>query len=114
MWGCFPATTPGDVVGTTVVGGKGAGSRDDQLDGPAGLFATEDQTFYVADSGNRRVMKWREGWRSGMVVGGGCDDGDGLHQLKKPVDITMDSSGALYIADSESGRVVRWAAPLQA
>lgn len=101
---------PGVVVGTTVAGGNGSGSGDEEFDYAISLCVTEDETIYVVDHGNRRIMKWREGCRSGVVVAGGHGGADGLEE---PVDITTDSSGALYILDKKANRVVRWPAPSQ-
>mmetsp|Transcript_147972 Transcript_147972/g.473685 ORF Transcript_147972/g.473685 Transcript_147972/m.473685 type:complete len:82 (-) Transcript_147972:327-572(-) len=74
-------------------------------------MCTDDASVYLADYQNHRIMKWREGWQSGLVVAGGHSSGSGLHQLYEPIDVTMDASGALWIADNGNSRVVRWAAP---
>ncbi|CAF1483211.1 unnamed protein product, partial [Rotaria sordida] len=47
--------------GQTVAGGNGSGSELNQFDRPFGLFVDENQTIYVADRSNERIMKWKRG-----------------------------------------------------
>ena len=71
----------------------------------------DNGTVYVADVGNHRVMKWRDGAKAGVLAAGGYGPGDGLHQLKEPVDVTVDALGALIVADFGNARVMRWSPP---
>ena len=92
-----------------MAGGYGAGSGINQLSGPWGLYVDDDQTVYVADRGNHRIVEWKSGATSGRVVAGGNGHGNGAHQLYDPVDVIVDKeTDSIIIADYVNRRVVRW------
>ncbi|CAF4902813.1 unnamed protein product, partial [Rotaria sp. Silwood1] len=69
----------------------------------------DDQTIYVADTSNHRIVEWKRGATSGQVVAGGNGQGSGDHQLDNPYDVIIDKErDRLIICDSWNGRVVRW------
>ncbi|CAF4443856.1 unnamed protein product, partial [Adineta steineri] len=47
-------------AGVVVAGGNGQGDRLNQLSFPRYIFIDEDQSVYVTDRDNHRVMKWRK------------------------------------------------------
>ena len=47
--------------GITVVGGNGKGNGLNQLSSPIGIYVDDDQTVYVADARNNRILEWRDG-----------------------------------------------------
>ncbi|CAF4280158.1 unnamed protein product, partial [Rotaria sordida] len=95
--------------GITVAGGNGQGNEINQFSSPRGLYVDDDQTVYVADRGNDRIMEWKWGATSGQVVAGGNDEGSGTHQLDHPSDVIVDKeTDSLVICDSANKRVVRW------
>ncbi|CAF4179639.1 unnamed protein product, partial [Rotaria sordida] len=95
--------------GITVAGGNGEGNGINQLLNPYGLYVDDDQTVYVADSANHRIMEWKWGATSGQVAAGGNDEGSGTHQLSGPRDVIVDKeTDSLVICDSFNKRVVRW------
>ncbi|CAF4954578.1 unnamed protein product, partial [Rotaria magnacalcarata] len=47
--------------GVTVAGGNGAGGGMSQLNAPHSLFIDNDQTLYIADFANHRVVEWKVG-----------------------------------------------------
>ncbi|CAF4022679.1 unnamed protein product, partial [Rotaria sp. Silwood1] len=95
--------------GITVAGGNGQGSETNQLYWPCGLYVDDDQTIYVADEWNHRIVEWKSGAANGKVVAGGNGEGNGTHQLNHPVDVIIDKeSDSLIISDDENNRVVRW------
>ncbi|CAF1103222.1 unnamed protein product [Rotaria sp. Silwood1] len=63
--------------GITVAGGKGNGYGTDQLNNSWGLFVDNEQTVYVADPNNHRIMEWKRDVTSGQVVAGGNGQGSG-------------------------------------
>ncbi|CAF1556052.1 unnamed protein product, partial [Rotaria sp. Silwood1] len=65
--------------GITVVGGNGWGSETNQLTSPWGLYVDDDQTIYVADRLNHRIVEWKSGATNGKVVAGGKGEGNGAH-----------------------------------
>ncbi|CAF1626908.1 unnamed protein product [Rotaria magnacalcarata] len=95
--------------GLTVAGGNGQGNGINQLSNPCGLYVDDDQTVYVADQSNHRIVEWKSGATSGQVVAGGNEKGSGDHQLSNPLDVIVDKeTNSLIICDNSNRRVVRW------
>ncbi|CAF1393546.1 unnamed protein product, partial [Rotaria sp. Silwood1] len=95
--------------GIIVAGGNGEGNGTNQLSYPCGLYVDDDQTIYVADCVNHRIMEWKSGATNGKVVAGANGYGNGAHQLSGPVDVIIDKeSDSLIISDGGNNRVVRW------
>ena len=95
--------------GLTVAGGNGKGNGINQLSNPCGLYVDDDQTIYVADWSNHRIVEWKSGATSGQVVAGGNGQGSGDHQLSYPQDVIVDKErDSLIICDYSNQRVVRW------
>ncbi|CAF2947892.1 unnamed protein product [Rotaria sp. Silwood2] len=95
--------------GIAVAGGNRWGNGSNQLCYPLGLFVDDDQTVYVADEVNHRIVEWKSGATSGQVVAGGNGEGNGTHQLHHPKDVTVDKeTDSIIICDRSNGRVVRW------
>ncbi|CAF1006318.1 unnamed protein product [Rotaria sp. Silwood1] len=93
----------------TVAGGNGNGSETNQIHNPFGLYVDDDQTIYVADCYNHRIVEWKSGATNGKVVAGGNGQGNGAHQLNYPPDVIIDkASDSLIISDFSNSRVVRW------
>jgi sugar lactone lactonase YvrE len=73
------------------------------------LYVDDDQTVYVADQSNHRIVEWKSGATSGQVVAGGNGEGSGAHQLFFPQDVIVDKErDSLIICDNGNKRVVRW------
>ncbi|CAF2249059.1 unnamed protein product, partial [Rotaria magnacalcarata] len=90
-------------------GGNGQGNEINQLSNPCGLYVDDDQTVYVADQSNHRIVEWKSGATSGQVVAGGNEKGSGDHQLSNPYDVIVDKeTDSLIICDSSNRRVVQW------
>ncbi|CAF1417026.1 unnamed protein product [Adineta steineri] len=94
--------------GVIVAGGNDKGNQLNQLNKPSFIFVDEDQSVYVSDTNNHRVMKWRIGAEEGRIVAGGNGDGRNLNQLYHPQGIIVDHLGQIYVADSQNHRVMRW------
>ncbi|CAF4529924.1 unnamed protein product, partial [Rotaria sp. Silwood2] len=95
--------------GITVAGGNRQGNGINQLSDPLGLYVDDDQTVYVADQSNHRIVEWKWGATSGQVVAGGNGQGSGAHQLYNPEDVIVDKErDSLIICDRLNRRVVRW------
>ncbi|CAM4959710.1 unnamed protein product [Rotaria socialis] len=62
---CIPGNIPANATwkqnGVTIAGGNGAGNATNQLYRPSGLFVDDDQTVVIADWGNDRIMRWKNG-----------------------------------------------------
>ncbi|CAF1487314.1 unnamed protein product [Adineta steineri] len=96
--------------GITIVGGNEEGEQLNQLSWPVGIYVDDDdQTIYVADYGNHRIVEWKYGASSGQVVAGGNGAGSRSDQLCGPTGVIVDKKNdALIICDQENRRVVRW------
>ncbi|CAF3385328.1 unnamed protein product [Rotaria socialis] len=124
--------------GTLVAGGNGKGSGLNQLNEPSYLFVDRQQTVYVSDWNNHRVMKWNKGakeaifvdtlgtlyvadwgnhhvmrWTQGdkkqaIVVVRGNGQGKGANQFDVPVGLSLDRHGNLYVVDHDNARVQRF------
>ncbi|CAF1309324.1 unnamed protein product [Rotaria sordida] len=68
--------------GFTVTGNDGVGNRINQLSDPFGISIDHDQTIYVVDSENYRIMGWKLDVTSGKIVAGNGDYGNETNQLK--------------------------------
>ncbi|CAF3993543.1 unnamed protein product [Rotaria magnacalcarata] len=89
--------------GVTVAGGSGPGSGMNQLHHPCGLFVDNDQTIYIAEWDNNRVVEWKSGVPCVRIVAGGNG------QLKNPTDVIVDKArNSIFICDYGNKRVLRW------
>ncbi|CAF1145201.1 unnamed protein product [Adineta steineri] len=94
--------------GTIVAGGNGQGNQLNQLNGPSSISVSEDQSVYVSDWANHRVMKWRKDAKEGKVVAGGNGYGRNLNQLSNPRGVIVDYFGQIYVADWGNDGIMRW------
>ncbi|CAF3580024.1 unnamed protein product [Rotaria sp. Silwood1] len=95
--------------GIIVAEGNEYGNGINQLYNPRIFYVDDDQTIYVADSSNHRIVEWKWGMIHGQVVASGNEKGSGTHQLSYPQDVIVDKeSDSLIICDNSKRRVVRW------
>src|SRR5688572_5896822 len=83
-----------------IYGRKGDGR--DELDRPHGIAATVDGRVYVADTGNRRVvrLRWDPDARALSWVGS--------WDAPAPFDVEGDTRGDLWVSDREANAVLRF------
>ncbi len=94
---------------TIVAGGNGQGNGLDQLNCPNGLYVDDDQTIYVAEWSNHRILEWKNGATSGLVVAGGNGQGNRTDQLSNPTDVVVDKeNNSIIICDYGNKRLMRW------
>ncbi|CAF3537375.1 unnamed protein product [Adineta steineri] len=98
----------GETEGTVVAGGNGQGDRLDQLSFPTYLSVDRDQSVYVSDFYNNRVMKWMKDATEGIIVAGHRNKGNDLTQLNGPQGVFVDLIGTVYVADRRNHQVMRW------
>jgi hypothetical protein len=103
---------------TTVAGGGEVGGAGGSADGaaaearfrfPSGVAAAPDGTIYIADTGNHRICRLRDG-RVETLAGGaeGKRDGSGSQAaFKLPAALTLDAQGALWVVDTGNHAVRR-------
>lgn len=95
--------------GIIVAGSHLKGSGSDTLSNPYGIYVDYDQTVYVADYSNNRIMRWRVGARRGDIAAGGNGAGHRCDQLNGPTDVIITSDRtSLIICDYKNRRVVQW------
>ncbi|CAF1147304.1 unnamed protein product [Adineta steineri] len=91
-----------------LAGGNGYGGQLNQLCYPTFIFVDEEQSVYVSDGSNHRVMKWGKDAKEGRIVAGGNGQGRNLNQLWAPKGVVVDHFGRIYVADCYNDRVMRW------
>jgi sugar lactone lactonase YvrE len=95
--------------GTTQAGGHGSSNQLNQLSNPHGVYIDDDQTIYVADRDNHRIVEWKNGAINGQIVAGGNESGDRNDQLNRPSNVMIDKENDCFIiCDAGNRRVVRW------
>ena len=104
----FPWNSTNGTTGVVVAGTGVGGIEATQLNGPRGVFVTDDGTLYIADSYNHRIQKWLQSAIAGTNVAGTGASGTGLSELSYPQAVLVDQNGYIYIADSGNNRIMRW------
>jgi len=94
--------------GMVVAGGNGQGNKLNQLNYPRYIFIDREETVYVSDGDNHRVMKWLKGANEGIIVAGGQGRGNSLNQLNRPYGLLVNEVGDIYVADSNNNRIMCW------
>ncbi|CAF1346642.1 unnamed protein product [Adineta steineri] len=83
--------------GQTIAGGNGRGNRIDQLHYPQTVIIDQqDHSIIIADSGNRRVIKWLNQNQQILIHNIDC------------FGLAMDKHGFLYVSDWKKSEVRRW------
>ena len=79
-----------------------------QLDRSYGICIEDDQTLFIADHWNFRVVRWTANSTTGQIVAGGNGKGNQMNQLRGPTDVLIDKgTNSLIIADYGNKRVMR-------
>lgn len=94
--------------GITVAGGNGAGSAGNQLNFPYSVFIAKDNSLYITDTQNHRIVRWDAGATQGITVAGGNGAGFNADQLNTPTCVWVDSNQDVYVVDSFNGRIQKW------
>jgi sugar lactone lactonase YvrE len=73
------------------------------------VFIDDDQTIYVADTWNHRIVEWKRNAINGKIVAGGNKKGNRNDQLNRPTKVIIDKQNdSLIICDYGNRRVARW------
>ncbi len=96
--------------GSTIAGGNGKGDGLNQLSTPMDLYIDDDnETIYIVDGGNHRIVAWKYGAISGQVVAGGNGSGNRTDQLNSPRGIVIyKKNDCVLISDQLNRRIMRW------
>ena len=73
-----------------------------------GVALDDKGFFYISDTENHQVKRYKIGKRRGVVVAGGNEQGHQLQQLNHPTYICIAGDQTVYVSDSWNDRVVRW------
>ena len=94
---------------TTITGGLGKGNGLNQLCYPCGISIDDDQTIYIVDTNNHRILQTKKNSNNIRIVAGGNGQGKRNDQLDRPTKVIIDhQNGSLIICDRGNRRVVRW------
>ena len=98
--------------GITIAGGNESGHQMNQLYNPLSVRVDENanqETVYIVDHWNHRIMKWDVGVKNGTVAVNGAPQKNQVDQLNCPKDIVMDKkTNSLIICDLGNRQVVQW------
>jgi sugar lactone lactonase YvrE len=95
--------------GITVAGGNGGGDGLNQLFLPQDIFIDDDQTIYIADGVNHRIVEWKSNAKEGQIIAGENGKGNKTNQLNGPTNVIIDKgTNSLIISDSGNKRIMRW------
>jgi len=93
----------------TVAGGNRWGNDIGRLNFPSGIYVDDDETVYIADYSNSRIVAWKSGEKTGHVVVGEGDQSGRTERLRHPKDVILDKASDSYIISDEGNkRVVQW------
>nr|ACD54679.1 NHL repeat protein-like protein [Adineta vaga] len=84
--------------GKLVAGGNGKGNQP-IVNSARFIFVDDEQSIYVSDYDDHRVMKWKKDANEGIIVAGGKGRGNNLSQLDGPHGLIVDNFGQIYVAD---------------
>ncbi|CAF4769592.1 unnamed protein product [Rotaria socialis] len=103
--------------GVTVAGGHGNGNATNQLSSPEALFIDDDQTMFIVDRSNYRIIQWKVGDTEGQVVAGNNGTQNLWAQSFRLTDVLIDKETDSFIfchqdqrpiLQHANGRVGRW------
>ncbi|CAF3798093.1 unnamed protein product [Rotaria sp. Silwood1] len=95
--------------GITVAGGNEKGHWLNQLNEPMGLCMDINQTIYITDHLNHRIIELNYESTNVRIVAGGNGPGKRNDQLSQPTDVVLNNKqDSLIICDAGNSRVVRW------
>ncbi|CAF0839834.1 unnamed protein product [Adineta steineri] len=94
----------------TVAGGNEQGSGLNQLSQPNGIYIDDDdQSIYIADTQNHRIVKWKFDANNGEIVPSINEPGNPVNKLMGPTDVILDKKKTyLIICDRGNRRVIKW------
>ncbi|CAF1543055.1 unnamed protein product [Adineta ricciae] len=98
--------------GITIAGTGSAGSDENQLNGPCGIWVSNKTgALYVVDSSNNRIQRWDKGAKAGVTIAGNPNGNAGSNatMLNIPNGIAINTDETrMYITDSLNSRIQRF------
>ena len=100
---------PGSNVGITVAGFSiGSGASRSELYYPSAITVTSNQTMFILDSNNYRVLRWQLNEPLGYVVAGGRGSGSTFDRIGISYGMFVDDRLSIYISEQGNHRVTFW------
>ena len=98
-----------NIYGYTYAGTGAVGAAWNQFKAPYALWIDSNDTLYVSDSTNYRIMSYLRNASNGTLVAGTGTTGALLNQTSNSIRFNyVDDNGNIYFADSTNQRVIRW------
>jgi len=92
-----------------VAGDISHGNELNQLLHPEDIYVDDDQTIYITDCDNHRIVEWKNGAKNGQIVAGGKGKGNRSDQLNAPTDVILDkATNSIIVCDTGNKRVMQW------
>ncbi|CAF5222130.1 unnamed protein product, partial [Rotaria magnacalcarata] len=99
----------GSLTGSTVAGVTGSvGSSRSQLYYPTSISVTKNETMFIMDTSNYRVLRWQMGDTLGYVVAGGNGNGGAFTQIGASYELFIDAQYNVYVSENSNHRVTKW------
>ena len=64
--------------GKTIAGGHEQGDAVNKLNSPFGFNVDNDETLFIVDTGNHRIMRWKPNATQGEIIAGDKEEGNRL------------------------------------
>ena len=98
-----------ETVKTQTIAGGYRGTMTHEFQSPNGLAIDENQTLYIADCNNHRIIAWKRNATAGEVLVSGKNDHYQFNQLYYPTAVIFDQeTNSLLICDDGNRRVMRY------
>ena len=90
--------------GITIAGGNSSGNNLNQLFYPLGLYVDIDETVYIADYNNNRIVRWEKNVKEGCIV---VDREN--NQLSRPINVIYNrKNNCLIVTHFDNKQVLQW------
>ncbi|CAF1113463.1 unnamed protein product [Adineta ricciae] len=92
----------------TIVGKDGCGDALNQIFKPSAIAIDQNKTLYIADRGNRRIVRWKCDANEGQIIAGENEAEQESYQLSNSINMIIDeTNSSLIIADRNNRRVIQ-------
>lgn len=96
-------------MGTTVAGITGSyGSALAQLYNPSAIYVNSNETMFILDSYNYRILQWQIGNPFGTVIVNGRGSGSSLSTIGLSYAFCFDNQNNIYVSEYGNHRVTKW------
>ncbi|CAF0947181.1 unnamed protein product [Rotaria sordida] len=99
----------GSNIGTTVAGFNVlSGSGRSELNNPSGVYVDTNQTMYILDTYNYRVLKWYIGESMGTTIVNGRGSGSTFDKIGRSHGFFLDNNSNIYVSEYGNNRITLW------